>query len=106
MFFYLELDPCFQPVGITNGLVTTTVHGETRKPGLDGSCEYIALVWARFETSMTIKGIAIKSTDRRNDVKRLPMDYAYNLANPWIRLYGSSRSNTEERVKVFLKFLA
>ena len=96
------LDSCFQPFGITNGLVTTTVQGETGKSGLDGNCEYISLVWAKFKTSMTIKGIAIKSTDTSIDLEGLPMDYAYIDANPWIRLYGSSRSNTVERVNLFL----
>ena len=93
-------DPCFQPVGVTNGLL-----GDIRNIGssrLSGNCTEIKLVFGEFDTSMTIKGIAIRSTLRPNVVKELPMDYAYIDANPWILLRESSiTKNAEERVIIF-----
>ena len=60
------------------------------------------VVAGRLDTSMTIKGIAIRSTHRANVLKGLPMDYAYIDANPWIRLHESSRTKkADERVIIF-----
>ena len=60
------------------------------------------VVVGEFATSMTIKGIAIRSTHRPNVLKGLPMDYAYIDANPWIRLRESSiTKKADERVIIF-----
>ena len=62
------------------------------------------VVVGEFATSMTIKGIAIRSTIRANVLKGLPMDYAYIYANPWIPLRESSRTKkADERVIILLR---
>ena len=95
-------DPCFQPVGVTNGLVRNIRNiGSSR---LKGNCTEVRVVAGRLDTSMTIKGIAIRSTLRANVLKGLPIDYAYIDANPWIWLRESSRTkNAEHRVIILLR---
>ena len=59
------------------------------------------VVTGRLDTSMTIKGIAIRST-KTVVLKGLPMDYAYIDENPWILLRESSITKKgEERVIIF-----
>ena len=92
--FLFISDPCFQPVGITNGLVID--RQELVISRLSGTCNEIDLAFGEFYKSMTIKGIAIKGTSRITNQLKLPMDYAYIDANPWVRLNKSSRINAKE----------
>ena len=97
-WFFINSDPCFQPVGITNGLVNKGKDLVLSR--VSGSCNYVSLVWGEFDTSMTIKGIAIRSTKTKPTLKTLPMDYAYINANPWMRVKQSSKENSRNFIKV------
>ena len=95
------LDPRFQPIGITNGLVTR--GGELEESRLSGSCNHVSIVWGQLDASMTIKGIAIQSTDKTE--VQFPMEYAYINDNPWMKLKQSSRIDNSERVCFIKSFL-
>ena len=100
LIFFLHSDPCFQPIGITNGLVID--KRAVANSRLSGNCIDTDLVWGEFHTSMTIKGIALKSTFTSS--VELPMDYAYIDANPWMRLRQSLRVHAKERVNIVFTF--
>ena len=97
------LDPCFQPVGITNGLVIEGSQlGLSR---LSITCRYASLVTAEFATSMTIKGIAIRGTNRYSKPStEFPMDIAYIDPNPWMPIKESSR-NKANHLKVIMNYI-
>ena len=97
--FLLLPDPCFQPVGITNGLVFDVVDLDISR--LSGNCNRISFVFGEFHTSMTIKGIALRSTD--TSPVKIPLDFAYIDANPSMRLSKSSRNNARD-ITVLLSF--
>ena len=96
--FFINLDPCSQPVGITNGLVNKGKDLVLSR--LSGSCNEVSLVYGEFDTSMTIKGIAIRSTNTTKDLEKLVMDYAYIHANPWMPVKESSRDGDRNFIKV------
>ena len=90
-------DPCFQPVGISNGLVT---RGGTDNNWIVidsarfiNTCKPVDVVWGDFGKLMTIKGIAIRSNKILNEIE---MYYAYRDADPWIPLRKSSRDKPKE----------
>ena len=97
------LDPCFQPIGITNGLVNKGLQLDRSR--LSITCRYVRLVTAEFATSMTIKGIAIRGTNRYNEsTTELPMDIDYIETHPWMPVKKSSRNSAYE-VKVIMNFI-
>ena len=79
--------------------------GNIKRSRLSGSCNEVKVVVGEFATSMTIKGIAIRSTRTAVFLKGLPMEYAYYIhANPWIWLRESSRTKkAEHRVIILLR---
>ena len=83
-----HLDPCFQPIGISNGLAKI-IREKAKKASrfitpLEG-CSGVSYVYGNFITSMTIKGIAFRST--RNI--ELNLLYAFMHSDPWISLRKS-----------------
>ena len=84
---YLNSDPCFQPVGITNGLVPERL--KIKESRLSGKCQKLYIVQGDFGISMTIKGIAVRSTIEI--AKEFSIAYAYRPADPWMFVEKSSR---------------
>ena len=104
--YYCHLDPCFQPVGISNGLSkrigtsSETISNVPRFITPLGSCT-LSYVSGILVTPMTIKGIAFRSN---TNIELLNLDYAFFDANPWIPVYKSSRTEkTVIRVRFFCK---
>ena len=105
MKFKLFLDPCFQPVGISNGLVKRIGSNDHRDFGYDGArfvtpftrgCNSLNYFYGYFGTSMTIKGIAMRS--KSNGIV-MELMHAFIDADPWMRLRKSSRIDaTTKRV--------
>ena len=89
---YLNSDPCFQPVGITNGLVPE--RHNINKSRLSGKCQKLRGVNGDFLKSMTIKGIAVRSTIET--AHEFSIAYAYLHQEPWIFVEKNSRDNPHE----------
>ena len=104
--YYCHLDPCFQPVGISNGLSkrigtsSETISNVPRFITPLGSCTF-SYVSGSLVTPMTIKGIAFRSNSKINF---MTLEYAFIDANPWIAVRKSSRTEKNvKRVRFFCK---
>ena len=95
------LDPCFQPIGISNGLAKDIGSNDIRFtiPLKDG-CRQFKYVHGNLVTPMTIKGIAFRS---KQNINGMPLNYAFIDANPWIPVRKSSRTQASKKRVSFHK---